>query len=223
MSFHIAVLISGRGSNLEALFHASTRPDSAFKISLVLSDKSSAGGLQFAEQNSIPTLVVPRKPKEQNSQTFNQALCDALLPYKPNLVVLAGFMRVIDANFIHTFNGHVINIHPSLLPLYRGLDAQAQALDAGAKESGCTVHYVTEEIDAGPIVAQAVVPILAGDTAEVLSSRILKFEHQLLPAVVNAIARGDIALVRTESGSRIVINKVLDNFKLEGGRLIRSA
>jgi phosphoribosylglycinamide formyltransferase 1 len=202
-SFRVVVLISGRGSNLEALVRSIKVWKEPIKIVAVVSDKSSAGGLEFARSEGVPTVVVPRLSKERSSQEFNTALADAVESFAPDLIVLAGFMRVVLPEFISRFPNKIINIHPALLPSFRGLHGQAQALAAGVKFAGCTVHYVTPEVDAGPIIAQAVVPVMPEDTEETLSARILKKEHQLLPMVVRAIARGGVSLVQQNGQDRV--------------------
>lgn len=203
-AFRIVVLISGRGSNLEALVRSIKLWKEPIEVAAVVSDKSSAGGLKFAESEGIPTVVVPRLAKERSSEDFNTALADAVEAFTPDLVVLAGFMRIVLPQFISRFPNKIINIHPALLPSFRGLHGQAQALAAGVKLAGCTVHYVIPDVDAGPIIAQAAVPVMPEDSEETLSTRILKREHQLLPAVVHAIARGGVCFQR-QNGQNIVV------------------
>jgi phosphoribosylglycinamide formyltransferase 1 len=197
-TFRIAVLISGRGSNLEALL----QKRSLYDVSVVLSDEPAARGLDIARSYGVPTVVAPRG--SSSSTDFNQALVQALQPYAPRLVVLAGFMRIVNRAFIDAFNGNVINIHPALLPSFPGLNVQQQALDAGVKIAGCTVHYATCTVDGGPIIAQACVTVQPGESADALSARILRQEHRLLPAVVKAIAAGQIELVE---GTRVRISE----------------
>jgi len=190
--FQIVVFISGRGSNLQAIAQAIKEHSLPIEITLVLSDKPSAKGLQIAESFNIPTVVIPRKAKSRSAEEFSQALIDAAEAHNPRLIVLAGFMRVLGNKFVSHFKNRIINIHPSLLPAFRGLAAQEQALNAGVKFAGCTVHYVTEEVDAGPIIAQAAVPVMPDDSVESLESRILKQEHIIYPAAIEAIAAGKI-------------------------------
>ena len=192
--FPIVLLISGRGSNMEALIKRINEKHLPIKIAAVISDKASAPGLAIAHNHNIPTVIVPRQSQTKSNEEFNQLLIDAVKGFHPELIVLAGFMRVLAANFISTFKNKIINIHPSLLPSFPGLAAQEQALNAGVKVTGCTVHYVNNDVDAGPIIAQTAVPVLADDTVESLQKRILEQEHQLLPAVVEAIASGGIKL-----------------------------
>lgn len=204
--FSIAVLISGRGSNLSALiehFRKDSVQNVDVRIAAVISDNSEAPGLEFAKRNNIPTVVVERRARERSNEDFNRELVAVLKPYAPDLVVLAGFMRIVHAEFIESFQGRVLNLHPSLLPAFPGAHAVAEALAAGVTQSGCTVHYVVEEVDSGPIVAQARVPIAADDTVESLAERIRAEEHKILPAAVHAIAQGDLAL--TDSKPRKII------------------
>ena len=192
--YRLVVLLSGRGSNFSALNRAVSSGDVPAHIAKVVSDKPSAGGLQIAREAGIPTAVVERRPKEVSIADYNRALAAEVEAASPDLVVLAGFMRVLTSEFISRFRDRIINIHPSLLPAFPGLNAQRQALEARVKISGCTVHVALEEIDSGPILGQSSVPVLAGDTEEMLSERILKQEHKLLPAVVRALATGALRI-----------------------------
>lgn len=203
-SFKIGVLISGRGSNLQALAKRAERGELAAEIAVVLSDKPTARGLEIAQAFGYPTRVVKRLPQSRSNGEFCAELASTLREYDLDLVVLAGFMRVLTEEFLCHYEGKVINIHPSLLPAFPGLDAQAQALQAGVRFSGCTVHYVEREVDAGPIIAQSVVAVHPNDSVDELASRILTQEHQILPAVVNGIARGEITLVN-EGGCKKVL------------------
>lgn len=208
-AFKIVVLISGRGSNLRALVERLEVDGGRAAVAGVISDKRSAAGLEYAGSRNIPWTVVPREAGTCSAAEFNTRLADAAANYRPDLIVLAGFMRIVTVEFLQRFPQKVINIHPSLLPSFRGLRAQRQALEAGAKLAGCSVHYVTEDIDGGPIIAQAAVPVLAGDDEAALTSRILRCEHMLLPEVVLAIAKGDVCLeqnsgrMRVKTGSRL--------------------
>ena len=202
--FRLAVLLSGKGSNFRALAEAIRRDSLPIDVVLVISDQSQAAGLKSAEDLGIATTVVRRLPKERSNAEFNSALAEALSEKNPDLIVLAGFMRVLTPELISKFPGRIINIHPSLLPSFKGLHGQRQALDAGVKFSGCTVHVVVEELDSGPILAQAVVPVLAGDTEETLTARILREEHKLLPAVVRALVSGEIRVMALPSRKVIV-------------------
>lgn len=186
--FKIAIFLSGRGSNFKTILKHIEEKSLPIEVCLVLSDKKKAAGLEHAKEAGIPTEVVPRRVKEQSLEEFNFKLAETTLKYQPDLVVLAGFMRVLSSEFISKFENKIINIHPSLLPAYPGLNVQQRAIDAGEKVSGCTVHYVVEEVDAGPIIDQISVPILEGDTAETLAARILEQEHILYPRVVEKLA-----------------------------------
>ena len=183
----LAVLISGRGSNLQALIDACAADDFPAGISLVISNRPGVYGLERAENAGIPTALVDHK-NFVSRETFEQALLAKLQERDIDLVCLAGFMRILSADFIRHFEGRIINIHPSLLPRHKGLDAQTQALAAGDSESGCTVHYVVPEMDSGPVIVQKRVPILPGDTEQSLSERILEQEHIAYPEAVKIIA-----------------------------------
>ena len=185
----LGVLISGRGSNLAALIAACAAPNFPAEIVLVVSNKAEAGGLDHARRAGIATLVIDHRA-HAGREAFDAAIDDALRAAGVELVCLAGFMRLLSAKFIAGRAGRILNIHPSLLPSFRGLDAQAQALAAGVRIAGCTVHVVVPEMDAGPIVAQAAVPVLPGDTEDALSARILAAEHRLYPAAVRLFAEG---------------------------------
>lgn len=209
--FKIVVLISGRGSNLNALMDALAASKLQAKIVGVISDKADAAGIELARSNNIETKIVERKKQERSLLEFFKELIDATAAFNPDLIILAGFMRIIPDEMIHLFEGKMINIHPSLLPAFPGLRAQKQALDAGVKFAGCTVHYVDSTLDGGAIIGQAVVPVLANDDEESLSSRILKEEHKLLPAVVKAIIEGRVTLSNgrvTVRGEREDSNKI---------------
>lgn len=190
----IAVLISGRGSNLQALIDATKQPGFPAEIVLVISNKKEAYGLVRAEKAGIPTTVISHKDYP-NREDFDQALHQKITEANAELVCLAGFMRLITQGFIDKWQHKMINIHPSLLPSFKGLHAQQQAIDAGVKLSGCTVHFVTPEMDAGPIILQAAVPVYAEDTAETLEARILKEEHRCYPQALRLIAEGKVKVV----------------------------
>jgi phosphoribosylglycinamide formyltransferase-1 len=194
-------MLSGRGSNFRALFDSLNESRSKAEISVVLTDKPQAPGALFAAEAGIPVKIVERRAKERSVAEFNAELARTLLPFEPDLIVLAGFMRVLTADFIGRFRGKIINIHPSLLPAFKGLHAQRQALEAGVLFAGCSVHVVTEELDSGPILAQAVVPVLPQDDEESLAARILTQEHRILPAVVSACATGNIQCTVTPAGA----------------------
>jgi phosphoribosylglycinamide formyltransferase 1 len=179
----IAILISGRGSNMVALAEAvrDGRIPNAV-IAVVISDQPNAAGLVKAREFEIETLVIERRSRPRAEH--DREVVAALQARHIDLVCLAGYMRVLSSGFIEAYRGRILNIHPSLLPLFPGLDAQQQALDHGAKSSGCTVHFVDETLDGGPIIAQRIVPVHEGDTVESLSTRILIEEHQLYPEAV---------------------------------------
>lgn len=185
----VVVLISGGGSNMVALADACAAPDFPAEIVGVLSDKKAAGGLAKAEARGIPTFAFERKDYASKAE-HEAAVLDALSALKPDLICLAGYMRLLSADFIRPYEGRILNIHPSLLPLFPGLHTHQRAIDAGMKVAGCTVHFVTEGMDEGPIIAQAAVPILADDTAETLAARVLTVEHRTYPLALKLIASG---------------------------------
>ncbi|MBF0417275.1 MAG: phosphoribosylglycinamide formyltransferase [Magnetococcales bacterium] len=196
----IAVLISGSGSNLQALIDRVADGFIPARIVLVISNRADAFGLERAQKAGIPTRVILHTPFPDRA-SFEQAMIDALLAAEVELVCLAGFMRVLTPLFIRTFAGRLLNIHPALLPAFPGLHVQQRAIDAGARFSGATVHFVTEEVDAGPIIAQAVVPILDGDDAPSLAARILKREHLIYPLAVKLYAEGRLRV----AGQRVCV------------------
>jgi phosphoribosylglycinamide formyltransferase-1 len=170
----VVVLISGRGSNMQALLEA------GIPVGAVISNRADAAGLEFARARGIPIGVVEHRAYGTR-EAFEEALAAALDRYAPRLVALAGFMRVLTPGFVARYAGRMLNIHPSLLPAFPGLDTHARALAAGVKVHGCTVHFVTEALDAGPIVIQAAVPVLPGDSAAGLAARVLEQEHRIYP------------------------------------------
>ncbi len=173
----IAILLSGRGSNFEALHRAVGRGDLNAQICCVVSNVPDAAGLARARDFGLPAIPLPSKGVERAA--YDAQLLDALRPYDPGLVCLAGFMRILTPSFLSAYRGRVLNIHPALLPSFPGLHAQRQALEHGVRVSGCTVHFVDEGVDTGPIILQRAVEVLRGDTEETLSARILAQEHQL--------------------------------------------
>jgi formyltetrahydrofolate-dependent phosphoribosylglycinamide formyltransferase len=178
------VLISGRGSNMMALVQAAEAEDYPARIALVLSNKPEAEGLAWAQSRGITALAIDSKPFGLDRQAHEQALDDALRAAGVEVVALAGYMRVLTPWFVGAWAGRLLNIHPSLLPAYPGLNTHARALAAGDTEAGCTVHLVTESVDEGPVLGQARVPILAGDDAESLGARVLEAEHELYPKIL---------------------------------------
>ena len=185
----LGVLVSGRGSNLQALIDAIGRGDLNATIGLVISNVAGVGALDRASAAGIETLVLPHAGWPSR-EAYDEAVAQALRGRDVDLVCLAGFMRRLSARFLEAFDGPVLNVHPSLLPAFPGLDAPGQAVAHGVKVAGCTVHLVTPELDAGPIVAQAVVPVLESDTGATLAARILVEEHRLFPAAVARILAG---------------------------------
>lgn len=190
----VAILISGGGSNMAALL-ASMKGDHPARGVLVLSNDPEAAGLQRAAIQGIPTAAIDHRPFKGDRAAFEAALLKPLLAARPDIVCLAGFMRILTPAFIAQFAGRMLNIHPSLLPKYPGLHTHARALEAGDSEAGCTVHEVTADLDAGPILGQARVPILPGDTEAALAQRVLVREHMLYPAVLRRFAAGDVTPV----------------------------
>ena len=182
----IGILISGRGSNMVALADAVNDGRIAdAEIAIVISDQPKAAGLRKATERGIETLVIERRGRQRAEH--DREVVAALVARKVELVCLAGYMRILSREFIETFSGRILNIHPSLLPSFPGLDAQQQALKHGAKVTGCTVHFVDENLDGGPIIAQRIVPVHDDDTVETLSARILIEEHKLYPEVVSLV------------------------------------
>jgi len=189
VSARVAILISGGGSNMVRLVESMTGEHPARPV-LVVSNLPGAGGLARAEALGVPTAVVDHRPFGADRAAFEAALQAVLEPARPDILCLAGFMRVLTAGFVRAWEGRMLNIHPSLLPKYRGLHTHARALEAGDAEHGCTVHEVTPELDDGPILGQARVPVLPGDTPDTLAARVLEQEHILYPAVLRRFAGG---------------------------------
>lgn len=183
----IVILISGSGSNLQAIIDA----DLPVTIRAVISNRADAYGLTRAEAAGIPTAVLNHK-SFPDRETYDAALQSLIDSYNPGLLVLAGFMRILSDGFVRHYEGRMINIHPSLLPKYRGLHTHARAIEAGDKEAGCSVHFVTPELDAGPIIIQAHVPILEDDTPEILAARVLEQEHRIYPEAIRRFAEGEL-------------------------------
>lgn len=189
----IVILISGRGSNMQAIVEAARAERWPAEIAAVISNRADAAGLAFAASHGIPTAVVASKAYSDR-HAFDTALASAIDTYTPDLVVLAGFMRILTPAFVERYAGRLLNIHPSLLPSFPGLDTHRRALDAGVKLHGATVHFVTSELDGGPIAAQAAVPVLDDDDEARLAARVLRQEHLLYPRAVRAFIDGRLTL-----------------------------
>ncbi|NKN38040.1 phosphoribosylglycinamide formyltransferase [Agrobacterium sp. a22-2] len=200
----VVVFISGGGSNMMALLAASKAADFPAEIVAVISDKASAGGLAKASTEGIATFAFERKSYAGKAE-HEAAVLAALADLKPDVICLAGYMRLLSADFIRTYEGRIINIHPSLLPLFPGLHTHDRAIAAGMRVAGCTVHFVTEGMDEGPIIAQAVVPVLPGDTSDSLAARVLTVEHRIYPKALQLVSDGTVAMAAdgtvTRSGS----------------------
>ena len=202
--FRLGVLGSGKGSNFAAIADACAAGKISAEIAVVLSDVADAGILTHARERKIPAQFIPpgkfrTKLEEEAEHLFVKNLQEA----KVDLIVLAGFMRVLKGEFLRAFEGRIVNVHPSLLPSFPGLEAWRQALDHGVKVTGCTVHFVDAGVDAGPIIGQQTVPVLDDDTAEILHARIHAAEHELYPKCVAAIARGEISV----QGRRVIFKR----------------
>jgi phosphoribosylglycinamide formyltransferase-1 len=191
---NIVILISGRGSNMEAIVRACEREGWPARIAAVIANKADAGGLRFAQEHGIATAVVANRDYPSREQ-FDQALMLEIDRHAPDLVVLAGFMRILTAPFVAHYEGRMLNIHPSLLPAFPGLATHAQALDAGVKVHGATVHFVTVQLDHGPIVDQAAVPVQADDSEAALAQRVLAQEHLIYPRAVRDFVEGRLDIV----------------------------
>ncbi len=190
----LGVLVSGRGSNLQALIDSCADPDYPAEIAVVVSNAPGAPALERAAQSGIQTALIDHKTFD-GREPFEAALNTALQDAGAELVCLAGFMRLLTGEFIENWPSRLINIHPSLLPAFKGLHVQQRAIDAGVRFSGCTVHFVSSVVDGGPIIAQAVVPVHQGDDEKTLAGRILEQEHRLYPLVVRLIAEGRCRVV----------------------------
>ena len=207
----LGVLVSGRGSNLQAIIDAISADRLDAKIGLVISDNPDAHALQRVAGWNIPTVVVDRK-KYSSRQDFEEQLATEFSLHHVDLILLAGFMRILSSHFISRFPGKIMNIHPALLPAFPGLNAQKQALDYGAKVAGCTVHFVDEGMDSGPIILQEAVPVLDNDTVETLSERILHVEHILYPRAVNLYCQQRLEV----EGRRV---RILPKMSKEGAKI----
>ena len=188
MKVRVAILISGRGSNMSALIEAAQSPDYPAKIVLVLSNRKDAAGLALAHGLGVPTMSIEAKPFGRDREAHERAINAELQKAGVQIVCLAGYMRLLTPYLVNEWAGRMLNIHPSLLPKYPGLDTHKKALDAGDRVHGCTVHLVTEKMDAGPILAQGQVPVLPDDTEETLDARVLAEEHRLYPEALAKLA-----------------------------------
>ncbi|MBM5570037.1 MULTISPECIES: phosphoribosylglycinamide formyltransferase [Deefgea] len=191
MQKNIVILISGRGSNMQSIVNAQI---AGANIAAVISNRPDAAGLAWAAERGIRTAVLDHKQFADRA-AFDVALAKLIDGYTPDLVVLAGFMRILTADFVNHYVNRLINVHPSLLPAFIGVNTHQRAIDEGVKLAGCTVHFVTAELDSGPIIAQAAVPVMLDDTAETLAQRILVQEHQLYPKVVQWFVAGQLSVV----------------------------
>lgn len=193
---NIVILISGRGSNMQAIVNAGI-PD--VRIAAVLSNSATAAGLAWAAERGIPTDSLNHKDFASRG-AFDQAMMEKIDAYQPDLVVLAGFMRILTPEFCARYEGRLMNIHPSILPSFTGLHTHERALEAGCRVAGCTIHFVTPELDCGPIISQGVVPIFDNDTADDIAARVLKVEHRLFPQAVADFAAGRLKI----EGNRVI-------------------
>jgi phosphoribosylglycinamide formyltransferase-1 len=189
----IVILISGRGSNMEAIVQRCAAEAWPARVAAVISNRADAAGLAFAAAHGIATTVVAHT-SFATREAFDDALAQAIDAFAPHLVVLAGFMRILGERFVQHYEGRLLNIHPSLLPMFPGLHTHQRAIDAGCKMAGATVHFVTAALDHGPIVVQSVVPLLAGDDADALSARVLATEHQIYPRAVRWFVEGRLRI-----------------------------
>lgn len=187
------VFISGGGSNMMALLKATAAPDYPAEIVAVIADKADAGGLAKAAAEGIATFAFVRKDFT-SKDAHEEAILSQLEALSPDIICLAGYMRLLSGRFIQRYEGRIINIHPSLLPLFPGLHTHQRAIDAGMRVAGCTVHFVTEGMDEGPVIGQAAVPVLTGDTADALAARVLTVEHQLYPQSLRLLAEGKVGM-----------------------------
>lgn len=189
----VGVLISGRGSNMSALIEATKSPDYPAEIVGVLSNRAAAPGLLTAQENGIATASLAQS-KFPSREMFEDTMTQILESWEVDYVCLAGFMRILGEDFVLRWQGRMVNIHPSLLPLYKGLNTHARVLAAGDAEHGCTVHFVTPGLDEGPAILQARIPVLPGDTPETLTARVLVEEHKIYPQALAMLARGEVSL-----------------------------
>jgi phosphoribosylglycinamide formyltransferase-1 len=197
----VVVLISGRGSNLQAIIDDSQDSPCPYALRAVISNRPGAAGLDRARRADIETQVVDHKLHESR-ESFDAALIDSIDRYRPGLVVLAGFMRILTPGFVSHYDRRLVNIHPSLLPEFPGLDTHERAIASGAREHGASVHFVSADLDGGPLIVQARVPVLAGDDADTLAARVLEQEHRILPAAIRWFAEGRLRI----DGERVMLD-----------------
>jgi phosphoribosylglycinamide formyltransferase-1 len=182
----LVILISGRGSNMRSIIEAINHQQLDATVAAVISNRPDAAGLEYASSQSIPTKIIDHKAFADRD-SFDRALAQQIDEFKPDYVILAGFMRILTAEFVEHYQNKLINIHPSLLPKFKGLDTHQRAIDAGEKEHGASVHFVTAELDDGPVIMQAKVQVMSDDTAQTLAARVLEQEHQLYPAAIQKL------------------------------------
>ena len=197
----LGILISGNGSNLQAIIDAIEKKQLDAEVRVVISNREDAYGLVRAQKHGVPTEIVDHR-KFPSREAFDQHLIERFKDRQVELVVLAGFMRLLSADFVHAFSNRIMNIHPALLPAFPGLHVQRKAVEAGVRFSGCTVHFVNEECDQGPIIIQAVVPVFPDDSEESLSARILKEEHRIYPKAIQLYSEGRLHVV----GQRVLVD-----------------
>jgi phosphoribosylglycinamide formyltransferase-1 len=196
----VAILISGRGSNMAALIEAAKAVDYPAEIAVVISNRPDAAGLSRANAAGIPTAVVDHRPYGKDREAFERALQAVLEAHRIDLVCLAGFMRLLSPWLVERWQGRMLNIHPALLPAFKGLDTHRRALTAGAKTHGATVHLVVADVDSGPIVVQEAIPVAESDTVETLSTRVLELEHRIYPQALRLLAQGRVRVVEGGCG-----------------------
>ena len=206
---NIVVLVSGRGSNMEAIVHACERERWDARVAAVIGNRADAAGLEFARARGIATEVVEHRAFAAR-EAFDAELAQRIERHAPDVVALAGFMRILGPGFVRRFDGRLVNIHPSLLPAFPGLHTHRRAIEAGCKASGATVHFVTADLDHGPIVGQAVVAVLAGDSEESLAARVLAQEHVLYPRAIRWLVEGSLErrdgrVVQTRGESQLIV------------------
>ncbi len=198
----VGILISGRGSNMSALIEAAAAKDYPAEIVLVVSNRPDAKGLQVAKSKNVATAIVDHK-KFASRDAFETELEKELAAAKVEILCLAGFMRVLTDGFVKRWHGRILNIHPSLLPAFKGIDTHKRALEAGVKNHGATVHFVVSELDSGPIVMQAEVPVLAADDPETLAARVINIEHRIYPEALRLLAKGKLKIV----GEKVIVHE----------------